>query len=84
MRQSERIVLGVSDVYIAFEASSVEDIRYFCHKFNIIPKGVCKVSVIFIREGLTGENCNEKFQDRGNEPDDSTGDLFQCEDADHL
>jgi len=56
------IVQSTSVHHVEVDFVDPDDIYRLCNAAGIVAKGVCKVSVIFVREGLTDEECYEKFE----------------------
>jgi len=76
---AEPIVEGVGDYYMSLVFFRKASLARLCHQYGVVPDGVCKVTVTFLREDLTRENCNDKLHSRG----DDQSDIFDCSDADH-
>jgi len=53
----------VDDLYL--EIDVLGDLAWLCNRYGVVPDGICKVSVIFIREPLTQGNYSEKLQEPG-------------------
>jgi len=50
--------------YLELVTEDAVEIFHLCRQFDINAAGVCKVSVNFVREGLTDEICYENFTRR--------------------
>lgn len=75
------VVESVSDTWLELSSRRPGPIAQLCHLLSVVPQGVCKVSVIFVRVPLTDENANDKYTETpGDGPD-----LFTsvCSDPDH-
>lgn len=70
---------SVADTWLELSSRRPGPIAQLCHLLSVVPEGVCKVSVTFLRTPLTAKNDNYNIQGTG----DDSFELFDCSDPDH-